>query len=172
MHLGYQVNSEGPPAAGTTNILEQVSNFEGPPAAGTANILEQIPNFEGRPATNAANILEQIPNSEGPPAPSTANILEQIPNPEGPPATSAANILEQIPKGPVNMSDLLSKLVQTGLLPQQQPKENIEAPQPNPPFTNVMQPVNSMDDHLPPAIRMNPTLRIPDLHLKIPHLKQ
>ena len=93
-------------------------------------------------------------------------------NSEGLPATGTANILEQIPKGLVNMSDLLSKLVQAGLLPQQQPKENIEALHPSHPFTNVTQPVNSMDDHLPPAIQMNPTLRIPDLHLKIPHLKQ
>ena len=93
-------------------------------------------------------------------------------NSEGLPATDTTNILKQIPKGPVNMSDLLSKLVQAGLSLQQQPKENIEALHPNPPFTSLTQPVNSMDEHLPPAIRMNPTLRIPDLHLKIPHLKQ
>ena len=87
-----------------------------------------------------------------------------------PPTT--LNILEQIPKGPVNMSDLLSKLVKTGLLPQQQPTDKVEAPQVIAPPTNMTQPVKSVDEHLPPAIRMNPTLRIPDLHLKIPHLKQ
>ena len=87
-----------------------------------------------------------------------------------PPTT--LNILEQIPKGPVNMSDLLTKLVKTGLLPQQQPTDKVEAPQVIAPPTNTTQPVKSMDEHLPPAIRMNPTLRIPDLHLKIPHLKQ
>ena len=87
-----------------------------------------------------------------------------------PPAT--LNILEQIPKGPVDMSALLSKLVKTGLLPQQQPTDEVEVPQATAPPTNTTQPVTSMDEHLPPAIRMNPTLRIPDLHLKIPHLKQ
>ena len=40
----------------------------------------------------------------------------------------SSNILEQTAK-PVNMSDLLTKLIKTGLLPQQQPKENVIAPQ-------------------------------------------
>lgn len=121
----------------------------------------------------------------------------------------ASNILEQVAKEPVNMSDLLSKLVKTGLLPQQQPMKLLPQQQPtellpqqqptvllpqqhstgllpqqqpmgsveatqgtSAPPTNTTQQVNSMDEHLPPAIRMNPTLRIPDLHLKIPHLKQ
>lgn len=98
------------------------------------------------------------------------NVAEENRSNEPP---STLNILEQIPKGPVNMSDLLSKLVKTGLLPQQQPTDKVEAPpQVIAPPTNTTQPVKSMDEHLPPAIRMNPTLRIPDLHLKIPHLKQ
>ena len=84
----------------------------------------------------------------------------------------APNILEQISKAPMNMSDLLSKLVKTGLLPQQQPTEGIEATTSAAPSTNTTQQVDSIDEHLPPAIRMNPGLRIPDLHLKIPHLKQ
>lgn len=88
--------------------------------------------------------------------------------------TTISNILEHVAKAPVNMSDLLSKLVKTGLLPQQQPTENVVSAQAvvvatAPPTTK---PANSMDEHLPPAIKMNPTLRIPDLHLKIPHLKQ
>ena len=85
---------------------------------------------------------------------------------------AAPNILEQVSKAPVNMSDLLSKLVKTGLLPQQQPTESIEPTAVAVPPTNTTQQVDSMDEHLPPAIRMNPALRIPDLHLKIPHLKQ
>ena len=73
------------------------------------------------------------------------------------------------------MSDLLSKLIETGLLPQQQPTESVLPAQAAATAAAVplaTKPTNSVDEHLPPAIRMNPTLRIPDLHLKIPHLKQ
>ena len=85
----------------------------------------------------------------------------------------APNILEQVSKAPMNMSDLLSKLVKTGLLPQQQPTESVEVTAAAaPPLTSTTQQVDSMDEHLPPAIRMNPALRIPDLHLKTAHLKQ
>ena len=90
--------------------------------------------------------------------------------------TTTSNILEQVAKAPVNMSDLLSKLVKTGLLPQQQPTESVVPAQAAATAAAAVpptaKPANSMDEHLPPAIKMNPTLRIPDLHLKIPHLKQ
>ena len=75
-----------------------------------------------------------------------------------------------VSKASMNMSDLLSRLVKAGLLPQQQPTENVEVTAP--PLTSTSQQVDSMDKHLPPAIRMNPALRIPDLHLKTAHLKQ
>lgn len=85
-----------------------------------------------------------------------------------------SSILEQANR-PVNVSDLLSKLVQTGLLPQQQQQQQKQQ-QPQPPVAkgsvSVTKPVNSVDEHLPPAIRLNPNLQIPDLHLKISHLKQ
>ena len=87
-------------------------------------------------------------------------------------STQTSSILEQVNR-PVNVSDLLSKLVQTGLLPQQQQQQQLEQ---QPPVAKdpkgVAKPVNSVDEHLPPAIRLNPNLQIPDLHLKISHLKQ
>jgi len=87
-----------------------------------------------------------------------------------------SNILEQA-NHPVNVSDLLSKLVQTGLLPQQQQQQQKQQEQqPQLPVAkgplNVKKSANSVDEHLPPAIRLNPNLQIPDLHLKISHLKQ
>ena len=58
----------------------------------------------------------------------------------------------KVSKGPVNMPALLSKLVKTGLLPQQQPTESIEPTAVVVPPTNTTQQVDSMDEHLPPAI--------------------
>ena len=74
------------------------------------------------------------------------------------------------------MIDLLSKLAETGLLPQQQQQQQQQEEPVHPPVSkgtmNAMKPANTVDEHLPPAIRLNPNLQIPDLHLKISHLKQ
>jgi len=86
-----------------------------------------------------------------------------------------SSILEQANR-PVNVIDLLSKLAETGLLPQQQQQQQQQEEPVHPPVSkgtmNAMKPANTVDEHLPPAIRLNPNLQIPDLHLKISHLKQ